>query len=53
MEPQAKPHGAPEHLDVPFELKTVEIVTQDDGLVINLANGFASLLGAFQNFLRH
>ncbi len=30
MEPQANPLGAPEYLDVPFELKAVEIVTQDD-----------------------
>ncbi len=43
MEPQAKPLGAPEHLDVPFELKAVETVTQDDGLEINPAHEYSSL----------
>ncbi len=52
MEPQAKPLGAPEHLDVPFELKTVEIVTQDDGLEINSACGFSSPFRASQYPLR-
>ena len=45
MEPQAKPHGAPEHLDVPFELKTVEIVTQDDGAELGVFEGLASTFG--------
>ncbi len=53
MEPQANPLGAPEHLDVPFELKTVEIVTQDDGLEINPAHGYSSLLRAIKYLLRH
>ena len=53
MEPQAKPLGAPEHLDVPFELKTVEIVTQDDGLEINSAYGFSRPLRAIQYPPRH
>ena len=45
MEPQAKPLGAPEHLDVPFELKTVEIVTQDDGVEVGVFEGLASTFG--------
>ncbi len=45
MEPQANPLGAPEHLDVPFELKTVEIVTQDDGAEIGVFEGLASTFG--------
>ncbi len=45
MEPQATQHGAPEHLDVPFELKTVEIVTQDDGAEIGVFEGLASTFG--------
>ncbi len=53
MEPQANPHGAPEHLDVPFELKTVEIVTQDDGLEISPAYGYSSLLRVFKYRLTH
>ena len=45
MEPQAKPLGAPEHLDLPFELKTVEIVTQDDGAEVGVFEGLASTFG--------
>lgn len=45
MEPQAKPLGAPEHLDVPFELKTVETVTQDDGAEVGVFEGLASTFG--------
>ncbi len=51
MEPQDKPLGAPEHLDVPFELKAVETVTQDDGLEINPTHGFASLPRAIKHRL--
>ncbi len=45
MEPQAKPLGAPEHLDVPFELKAVETVTQDDGVQVGIFEGLASTFG--------
>ncbi len=45
MEPQAKPPGAPEHLDVPFELKAVETVTQDDGVEVGVFEGLASTFG--------
>jgi HK97 family phage prohead protease len=45
MDPQAKPLGAPEYLDVPFELKTVETVTQDDGVEVGVFEGLASTFG--------
>ncbi len=45
MEPHDKPLGAPEHLDVPFELKTVETVTQDDGAEVGVFEGLASTFG--------
>ncbi len=45
MEPQAKPLGAPEHLDVPFELKSVEVVIQDDGAEVGVFEGLASTFG--------
>jgi len=45
MEPQVKPLGAPEHLDVPFELKAVETVTQDDGVTVGVFEGLASTFG--------
>ena len=44
-QPQDKPLGAPEHLDVPFELKTVEIVTHDDGAEVGVFEGLASTFG--------
>ena len=45
MEPQDQPLGAPEHLDVPFELKTIETVTQDDGAEVGVFEGLASTFG--------
>jgi HK97 family phage prohead protease len=45
MEPQAKPLGAPERLDVPFELKSVETVIQDDGVEVGVFEGLASTFG--------
>ena len=45
MEPQAIPLGAPEHLDVPFELKAVETVTRDDGVEVGVFEGLASTFG--------
>lgn len=45
MEPQDRPLGAPERLDVPFELKTVETVTQDDGVQVGIFEGLASTFG--------
>ncbi len=45
MEPQAQPLGAPERLDVPFELKTVETVTQEDGAEVGIFEGLASTFG--------
>jgi HK97 family phage prohead protease len=45
MEPQRKPIGAPERLDVPFELKAVETLTGDDGLEVGVFQGLASTFG--------
>jgi hypothetical protein len=45
MEPQDQSLGAPERLDVPFELKTVETVTQDDGAEVGIFEGLASTFG--------
>ncbi len=45
MEAHDKPLGAPEHLDVPFELKAVETVTQDDGAEVGVFEGLASTFG--------
>lgn len=45
METQAKPLGALERLDVPFELKAVATVTQDDGVEVGLFEGLASTFG--------
>ncbi len=45
MEPQPKSVGAPERLDVPFELKMVETVTQDDGAEVGVFEGLASTFG--------
>ncbi len=45
MEPHSIPTGAPERLDVPFELKAVETVTQDDGAEIGVFEGLASTFG--------
>ncbi len=45
MEPQAQPLGAPERLDVPFELKAVRTVRQDDGSEAGVFEGLASTFG--------
>ena len=45
MEPQREPVGAPERLDVPFELKTIQTLTGDDGVEVGVFEGLASTFG--------
>ncbi len=45
MEPQREPVGAPERLDVPFELKAIQILTGDDGVEVGVFEGLASTFG--------
>ena len=45
MEPQHKPVGAPERLDVPFELKAIQTLTGDDGVEVGVFEGLASTFG--------
>ena len=45
MEPQPKPVGAPERLDVPFELKAIQTLTGDDGVEVGIFEGLASTFG--------
>lgn len=37
--------GAPERLDVPFELKTIETLTQDNGIQVGVFEGLAATFG--------
>ncbi len=45
MEPQHKPVGAPERLDVPFELKAIETLTGDEGVEVGVFEGLAFTFG--------
>jgi HK97 family phage prohead protease len=45
MEPARGRDGAPERLDVPFELKTVETRRRDDGVEVGVFEGLASTFG--------
>ena len=45
MELQREPVGAPERLDVPFELKAIQTLTGDDGVEVGIFEGLASTFG--------
>lgn len=45
MEPERNRHDAPEHLDVPFELKAIATLRTDDGAEIGVFEGLASTFG--------
>ncbi len=45
MKPLRKPIGAPERLNVPFELKAIETLTGDDGAEVGIFEGLASTFG--------
>ncbi len=45
MEPQHKPVGAPERLDVPFELKAIQTLTGDDGVEVGVFEDLGSTFG--------
>jgi HK97 family phage prohead protease len=45
MEPQREPVGAPERLDVPFELTAIQTLTGDDGVEVGVFEGLASTFG--------
>lgn len=45
MEPARELTGAPEHLDVPFELKSIATVRGDDGAEFGVFEGVASTFG--------
>ncbi len=45
MEPQRISIGAPERLDVPFELKSIATLTRDDGVEVGVFEGLASTFG--------
>lgn len=45
MEPSGFPDCAPERLDLPFELKSVATIRQDDGAEVGVFEGLASTFG--------
>ncbi len=45
MEPHRTPDGAPERLDIPFALKSIHTVRQDDGSEAGVFEGLASTFG--------